>query len=167
MENLKTDEEIFIHETTKHMIQVEKYLDQFSNLLRERADTHDESKFSSKEKPLFIQHTAQLQKLTYGSLEYQQSLDILKPALNHHYRCNRHHPEHILYKSHLTSNKPINMKWMNLVDVVEMLADWQAASLRHKDGDIMKSIEINQKRFNYSDDMKELFKNTVRFLNWI
>jgi hypothetical protein len=40
--------------------------------------------------------------------------------------------------------------------------DWKAATLRHADGDILKSIEINQKRFGYSDDLKEIFKNTVK-----
>jgi hypothetical protein len=42
-----------------------------------------------------------------------------------------------------------------------MLCDWRAAALRHADGDIWKSIEINQKRFGYSDELKEIFKNTL------
>ena len=43
-----------------------------------------------------------------------------------------------------------------------MMADWKAASLRHSDGDIYKSIEINQKRFGYSDELKQIFINTVK-----
>ena len=50
---------------------------------------------------------------------------------------------------------------MNLVDLIEMICDWTAATLRHDTGDIVKSIEINQKRFNYSDELKEIFLNTV------
>ena len=51
---------------------------------------------------------------------------------------------------------------MNIVDICEMIADWKAASLRHADGDIMKSIEINQKRFGYSDELKSILINTVK-----
>jgi hypothetical protein len=53
---------------------------------------------------------------------------------------------------------------MNLIDLVEMLCDWYAASKRHNDGDIMKSIEINQKRFGFSDDLRQILENTVKDL---
>ena len=32
--------------------------------------------------------------LTYGSDEYKACLTEMKPALDHHYAANRHHPEH-------------------------------------------------------------------------
>jgi hypothetical protein len=50
---------------------------------------------------------------------------------------------------------------MTLVDLCEMIADWKAASMRHNNGDILKSIEINQPRFNYSDELKQILINTV------
>ena len=50
---------------------------------------------------------------------------------------------------------------MNLIDIVEMLCDWLAATKRHDDGDIMKSIEINEKRFRYSGELKQILINTV------
>ena len=53
---------------------------------------------------------------------------------------------------------------MNLIDVLEMICDWKASSEHHENGDIYKSIEINQKRFGYSDDLKSILKNTVDFL---
>ena len=56
---------------------------------------------------------------------------------------------------------------MNLIDMLEMICDWKAASERHADGDILKSIEINQKRFGYSDDLKNILINTAIFLKWI
>lgn len=67
---------------------------------------------------------------------------------------NRHHPEHFVN----------GMNDMNLIDLIEMICDWKASSERHADGDIYKSIEINQKRFGYSDDVKSLLKNTVDYL---
>jgi hypothetical protein len=50
---------------------------------------------------------------------------------------------------------------MTLIDLCEMIADWKAATLRHNDGDILKSIEINQSRFGYSDEVKQILLNTV------
>ena len=50
------------------------------------------------------------------------------------------------------------------LDILEMLCDWKAATLRHKDGDIRKSIEINQKRFGYSDELKRIFLNTLSII---
>ena len=51
---------------------------------------------------------------------------------------------------------------MSLFDLIEMICDWRAATRRHADGDILKSIEINQKRFGYSDELKQIFYNTVK-----
>lgn len=50
---------------------------------------------------------------------------------------------------------------MNLFDLLEMFIDWTAASSRHADGDINKSIEINTTRFALSPQLVEIFKNTV------
>jgi len=77
----------------------------------------------------------------------------MKEALKHHYDFNRHHPEHFVN----------GIKDMTLIDLCEMLSDWKAASLRHNDGDINKSIEINQSRFGYSDELKQIFLNTIDY----
>lgn len=53
---------------------------------------------------------------------------------------------------------------MNLIDLLEMICDWKASSERHADGNIFNSIEVNQKRFGYSDDLKKILKNTADFL---
>jgi hypothetical protein len=57
---------------------------------------------------------------------------------------------------------PVN--GMNLFDVLEMFIDWYAASQRHDDGDINKSIEINKERFSLSPQLVEIFKNTVPWI---
>ena len=53
---------------------------------------------------------------------------------------------------------------MNLIDLLEMICDWKAATLRHDDGDIYKSLEINHQRFGYSYQLHHILKNTV---DWI
>ena len=59
-------------------------------------------------------------------------------------------------------NSPITH--MNLIDIIEMILDWWSASKRHTTGCIMKSIEINQARFGYSDQLKSIFINTIKTL---
>ena len=54
---------------------------------------------------------------------------------------------------------------MNLFDLLEMFIDWTAASQRHADGDINKSIEINTARFALSPQLVEIFKNTVPWVS--
>ena len=41
---------------------------------------------------LIGQHTDNLANIEYGSDEYKAELEALKPALDHHYAVNSHHP---------------------------------------------------------------------------
>lgn len=143
-------------DTKEHIERVSGYVDMCIDELTVRGDEHDHDKIDDPvEKKLFDEYSPKLANCTYGSDEYKEFLKGLKPALDKHYANNRHHPEH--FKN--------GMKDMNLIDMIELICDWKASSERHDDGDIYKSIELNQKRFNYSDDVKALLKNTVDFLN--
>lgn len=142
-------------DTTDHINKVRKHLYTAIDELDKRAVIHDRSKLKSPELEIFIEYTPKLSASTYGSEEYKKNLEGMQVALKHHYEANSHHPEH--YED--------GIKGMNLLDIIEMFCDWKAATERHDDGDINKSIEINQKRFNYSDDLKEIFKNSVDVFN--
>ena len=119
-----------------------------------QTENHDRSKLESPEAEVFEVMTEKLKGSTYGSPEYTAMLAEMKPALDHHYAHNRHHPEY--HKD--------GIKGMNLIDLMEMVCDWKAATLRHADGDIEKSLEINQKRFGYSDELRQIFINTIKEL---
>lgn len=64
----------------------------------------------------------------------------------------------------LTVHTRSRISWMNLVDLIEMMCDWYAATKRHGNGDLMKSVDINQERFGYGDELKQIFINTARYL---
>ena len=141
--------------TKKHIKRVREYLTECMIELNNKAIMHDYDKIhNDQEKAMFDEYTPKLQHCTYGSEEYKSFLAGLKPALDIHYANNRHHPEHF----------ENGIRGMNLLDVLEMVCDWKASSERHADGNIYKSIEINQERFGYSDDLKNLLKNTADFL---
>ena len=138
-------------DTNKHRSFVRMLMYELAKDIMERADHHDDSKLLPPEKELFDEFTPKLKGCTYGSLEYKEYLTGLKKALDHHYAENRHHPEHF----------PNGMNGMNLVDMVELICDWFAATLRHDDGNIYKSLEINEGRFHMDEQTVALLKNTV------
>lgn len=138
-------------DTLAHKQNVTYYLHLIVKELLDRADEHDNSKLEDPELALFDEFTPKLHAVTYGSEEYNGFLKELDVALEHHYANNRHHPQHY----------PDGIKGMTLVDLIEMLADWKAATLRHDNGNILKSIDQNQERFGYSTDLNAIFKNTV------
>jgi len=122
--------------------------------LLKRGEKHDQTKLEEPESSIFEIYTPKLKNCTYMSDEYKENLKEMKVALNHHYKHNRHHPEHF-----------DSIDQMDIFDWLEMLADWKASTLRHNDGDIFRSIEENQKRFNYSNEMKEILINTVNLFD--
>ena len=141
-------------ETQKHINHVRDNLIKMIEMLLKRIQTHDATKLQSPEMEYFTKYTEALAGLTYGSDEYRACLAEMKPALDHHYAKNSHHPEH--YKNGIDD--------MTLIDLCEMLADWKAATMRHNDGNIRKSIEINAKRFDMSPQLVKIFENTVNVL---
>lgn len=96
--------------------------------------------------------------VTYGSEKYLASLAELKPALEHHYAHNAHHPQHY----------PNGTNGMSLFDLVEMLMDWKATGERHAGGaDIVGFLEIGRARFGLSDQLFGILTNTARELGWL
>jgi hypothetical protein len=137
-------------DTLRHIRRVQALLGIAARDLMRRGEVHDDSKLGPEEKPLFDEMTPLLKSLTYGSEEYKTSLEKLGVALKHHYAANTHHPEH--FKNGVAG--------MNVLDLVEMLCDWKAASERTKDGDFAKSIEIGVKRFKINPQLASILRNS-------
>lgn len=152
--DLTLEEQACNFETFRHIEQVRNYLNVMVVELLERGKLHDQSKLEPPEVSEFTRLTNILSGLTYGSPEYEASRKELGKALEHHYAKNRHHPEH--WKR--------GIRDMNLIDLLEMFCDWKAASMRHNDGNLRKSIEINGRRFNMPPELIEIFENTVELV---
>jgi hypothetical protein len=179
-------------DTQNHITQVRNLMFYIVNKLFFRATDHDASKLESPEKEIFDEFTPKLRDLTYGSPEYKQALIDMGPALEHHYMCNSHHPEFFApvtddeigeinaYLENLSKSDPAygwlesyrneresRLNGMSLLDVLEMLADWKAAGMRHKDGNLAESLEINHARFKISDQLQSILINTAQELGWL
>lgn len=142
-------------ETQKHIDKVRKYMRFFTDKLTLRGENHDASKMETPEVELFAEHTEKLSEIEYGSEEYKKELEALKPALEHHYAVNRHHPQHF----------PNGINDMNLIDIVEMITDWKASSERNSNGNLLKSIELNAKRFEMDEQLTQILMNTARMMD--
>ena len=137
-------------DTKKHIEKVGQLLGLFIVELAKRGVTHDASKFKTPGKEVFDVYTPLLKDCDYNSEAYKRHLSEMGAALTHHYKHNRHHPEHR------------GIDNMTLIDIIEMFCDWKADSERHADGSIQRSVEINTRRFGLSNQLARILSNTAK-----
>jgi len=168
---VRTFKNFWIHLWTNiihHKLWIIYYGFSFAFRLMWRCIIHDFSKLRPCELKGFIKNIHNLRDSTYGSDEYYQALKEIEEPINHHYMANRHHPEHFFFNedddaslSQEVLRERTDLSEMNLIDLVEMYIDWEAAVKKHDKGDISKSIEINSERFKASETLSCVFENTV------
>jgi hypothetical protein len=140
-------------DTLAHIALVRRHLYLAITQLHRRAALHDASKLVEPEKSAFDEVTPRLDH-PYGSPAYADGLRHLREALDHHYAHNSHHPEH----------HPHGVAGMTLVDLVEMLCDWKAASERQPQGDFGLSLAISFDRFHIEPQLRSVLENTAAAL---
>jgi hypothetical protein len=143
-------------DTLDHIAKVEGYLSLIAHELRARGAAHDASKLQEPELSGYAGLSEALQGLTYGTDEYRAAFAPFKGIIKHHYEHNRHHPE----------CWPGGVNDMSLLDIIEMLCDWKAASERGG-GDFAESIRVSCKRFGIDPQLGLIFANTAKDLGWI
>lgn len=112
----------YLRRTQQHIARVRRNLRLYAaaegnNLtdLLERADVHDESKFSEAE---FIPYAWLTHKYRPGNSEFEYPNgveELIKAAVDHHYAANDHHPEHYA-----------DVNDMSDAALIEMVCDWTA-----------------------------------------
>jgi hypothetical protein len=123
-----------------HKLKVSSFLVHLAGALRMRALTHDESKWSEDEFLGFVKINRIAREYEYGSPEYMASIKETN-AVTLHYSRNSHHPEH--YSSGIDD--------MSLLDIIEMVADWKAASETYEQTSLEDALEIHAKRFGLEE----------------
>lgn len=176
-------------DTLKHIEFVRKYLDEASCNLTIRAVNHDQSSLSEPEKSFYDKYRPLLSSLEYNSPEYLAALAEFRPAIQHHYEHNSHHPEHHDYWLCLGAcgkkfkpsevdrfcpdcgcslhHETPGIDGMSLFDVLEMLVDWKAAIDRKgTDEPVLGNFEATCKRFSISPQLAAIIRNTVKEFGW-
>ena len=152
-QSLKFDSEA---ETRKHIARVNEFL-LLSVVELTKGRLHMMPRNLQMRKTFFDEETPKLKTLKFGSEDYYASLARLKPALDHHYSQNSHHPQ--FYEN--------GIEGMDLFDLIEMLCDWKAAGERDAGGNILDSIEKNTDRFSITPQLAAIFKNHAqRYLSF-
>jgi hypothetical protein len=134
----------YVADLIQHKRWVAEYMQIVANELFRRAVIHDNSKFSSEEFEAYEEAFPGLQKYAYGTDEFRAELRKIEPAIEHHYKAN-----------HLNG-----IADMDLIQVIEMVCDWLAASKRSQK-DICQGLEINQRRFGIEQQVINLISHTV------
>jgi hypothetical protein len=143
------------YETMKHIQRVHSLMNTIIHHMMRRALEHDSTKLSEPEVQIFTEFTSKLAKTSYPSKEYDECREQMKPALDHHYANSRHHPEH--FKNGINE--------MHIVDIIEMLCDFKAASERQHDGNLRKSLEAAATRFGINPQLLKILENSVELFD--
>jgi hypothetical protein len=138
-------------DTLAHIQMVRDRLDTFVTELLRRGSVHDASKFSDAEKPALDRVMPLLPGIVYGSPAYLALEESMRPALQHHFQHNSHHPEHY-------GNRGI--AGMDLFDVVEMLCDWIASVAGRSGGNM--NLQFNVERFGIDGQLANILANTLK-----
>lgn len=134
-----------------HINRMRDLIRDFTDELKKRAFEHDFSKMRNPEYELLKNIPEEQFIHEYGSQGYAEMLKRIDPPLKIHHQNNTHHPEHY----------PNGIDDMDLYDICEMFFDWKASSEKHSSGDIWKSLEVGKERFNMSDQLYNILKNTA------
>lgn len=153
---MKIDIEV-LNDIIMHISEVQENLADMRLDLEKRGISHDRTKFMAKEFDSFVKTRPKFKKANYGSKEYQECVDIIKPAIDHHYTNNRHH----------TKFHPNGFADVNLLDILEMLADWKAASRRSPDLSFEDSLPKAFKKYNIPENMQKHILATLKYFRWI
>jgi hypothetical protein len=137
----------------KHVEAVRLILSTLCSQITRRGQEHDRSKLLEPELSGYAEIIPKLKKVEYGSEGYLRLVKELSPATKHHTSINRHHPEFF----------DRGVDDMNLIDLIEMVADWKAASLR-SNSSFTDGLEINRKRFNLTPQLTRIIANTADML---
>ena len=144
-------------DTLAHISEVQENLAEIRSELERRGLAHDRSKLLSIEFDGFCKTRSKFKKANFGSPEYQKCVDEIKPSIEHHYKSNRHHTS--FFKNGFAD--------MNLIDILEMLADWKAASRRSPDLSFKGSLPKAFKKYNIPENMQQHITGTLEYLGWL
>lgn len=134
----------------EHREDVSITLSRVAEDLKRRGDQHDESKLHPPESK-FLPTALKLGGVPYLSDEYKRIVEEIKPATDHHFKVNPHHPEH----------HQNGFKDMDMADIVEMAADWAARANKGPTEDFWPNIEKNLDRFSVDTQLRAIIKNTI------
>lgn len=140
-----------------HKLSVKIGIQRIIDDLYHRGEDHDNDKLEGETLDSFYEISGKFEHAKFGSKEYDDVLERLKPTLDKHYDINDHHPQH----------NENGIDGMNFMSMLEMLVDWKSASSAYGDTPFRESMEINKKRFKIDDQLYSIMMNTAESLGYL
>ena len=134
-----------------HIKKVSTNINEIAIQVIKRSIKHDDSKFESPEKEE-LDKVVPIIKQGKDAPNYKQAKLGAKNLMKIHFSKNSHHPE--FYKNGVDE--------MNLLDLVEYLSDMKVESKENLEEILLK----NSKKYNWSDQLLNIMKNTIQILEW-
>lgn len=144
-------------DTLVHIGEVREALGEVTHDLQQRGVAHDRTKLQEPEFSVFCSTRPEFKKANYGTPEYAAVVKKANVAVDHHYANNRHH----------TAFHANGIEDMNLLDVLEMLADWKAAARRSPDLTFKDSLPRAFSKYRIDPIMQRMIVNTLEYLGWL
>ena len=148
----------------KHISCVQNAMLHCVDELRKRLLVHDASKFQQDELKGFLRFERMPEGLEYGSPEYRVEMaKIMKDnnCFKLHSARNDHHPEY-----YDVPEEGVDLSMMGLFPLMEMVCDWAGAHLAYGNtGGWNKSVEINIKKYEFSENQKWAIRQVSDFLS--
>lgn len=135
----------------EHKELVAHYLNRITHELALRGIHHDDSKFSDEEYEAYSKLAKECAEVPFGSSEHKSIVRKYRPAVEHHFAANPHHPDY----------HEAGVAGMTLVDLVEMLCDWKAASQRPGGTPLKESLPGSIKHFKIEPQLASVLENTI------
>jgi hypothetical protein len=136
---------VAVNKTLEHKFECYKNMMRVITELFDRALIHDNSKITDPEFTAYVEFMQNIKNYKFGTPEY---IDFVEnnDYCKLHFGKNKHHPQY--YENGIDG--------MTLIDIIEMYCDWLACTRNMKE-----TIESSAKRFNISDQLKQIFLNTM------
>lgn len=129
----------------------------FKLIMDSKIKKHDLSKLESPEKECYDKYIPLLRTAKYGTPKYNQfRKEMQEEGLDHHYACNRHHPEHF----------PNGIMDMDFFDFIEHVVDCYAASMV-SDTSFVDGLHLNKDKYNYPDVVVQMLENMETRLTFL
>jgi len=134
-----------------HIKKVSTNINEIAIEVIKRSIKHDESKFESPEREE-LDKVVPIIKQGKDAPNYKQAKLGAESLMKVHKSKNSHHPE--FYKNGIDG--------MNLLDIIEYLSDMKAESKDNLEEILLK----NSKKYNWSEQLLNIMKNTAKILEW-
>jgi len=155
---LKTKKDIEFYESVvQHKKAISDIMYKLADMIRKRADAHDDSKLDSTEFNKWSLNYLPESKRNLDNKEFKKTFEKLGEVREIHYSKNRHHLEFF--------NGDI--KKINIIDLLEIICDWIASTANQDKGNLRLTIERAKERFKFSKEIEHIILNTLELLEII